>query len=100
MSISSAFDRFMSEGFESAVDSSTKASWSGGGYSVEIFDDGDYRVLPNNSIGNLYDSPGLLLGVPSLTDDEWDEDETLRYYGNAEDALRECFTEAWVSGRK
>lgn len=89
----SAFDNFMREDFESAVDSATKASWGGSGYSVELFDDGSYRVLWDNNIGNLYDSPGIILGIPALSDDEWDEDESIRFYGNAEDFMKETYKE-------
>lgn len=91
MSVKSAFESFMTNDFQSAVDSSTKASWGGGGYSVELFDDGTYRVLWDNQIGNLYDSPGLILSVPSLEDEDWDEDPSIRFYDNAEEAIRDAF---------
>ena len=94
MSFQSAFDNFMAESFEAACDSSTQAAWGGSHYSVELFDDGHYRVLWANQIGNLYDSPGLLLSIPSLTDDEWDDDKSIRFYENAEDAMRANFSEA------
>jgi hypothetical protein len=95
MSVRQAFDSFMEKDFQSAVDSSTRASWAGSGYSVELFDDGRYRVLWDNEIGNLYDSPGLILSVPSLIDDEWDEDPNIRFYDNAEEAIRDSFQEHW-----
>ena len=94
MTIQQAFDKFMSNDFKAAVDSSTKASWGGSGYSVEMFDDGTYRVLWNNNIGNMYDSPGLVLEVPALNDGDWDEDPRVRFYDNAEDTIREWFAEA------
>lgn len=93
MSVQSAFDSFMSHDFESAVDSSTKASWAGSGYSVELFDEGNYQVLWNQQIGNLYDSPGLILSIPALGDEEWDEDPSIRFYDNAEEDIRESFEE-------
>lgn len=93
MSISNAFETFMRIDFESACDSSTKASWAGSGYSVELFDDGTYRVLWNQQIGNLYDSPGLILGIPAMTDEEWDEDPSIRYYDNAKEYMKEVFEE-------
>ena len=95
MSVQQAFESFMANDFESAVDSSTKASWGGSGYSVELFDDGSYRVLWDNQIGNLYDSPGLILSVPVLGSDEWDEDPSIRFYDNAEQAIRDSFQEHW-----
>lgn len=93
MSYNTAFDKFMSEAFEDAVNSSTQASWSGSGYSVELFENGSYRVLWNNNIGNLYDSPGVILGVPSLSDEEWDDDSDLRFYDNAEEEIRDNYKE-------
>jgi len=93
MTIQKAFDNFMASDFEATVDSSTKASWGGGAYAVELFEDG-YRIMDKNSIGNLYDSPGLILIVPHLNDEEWDEDYNTRFYGNAEDKIREWFADA------
>lgn len=93
--IKNAFESFLRTDFKSAADSATKASWGGNGYSVELFNTGTYRVLPDGSIGNLYYSPGLVLGVPALTDDEWDEDPDIRYYEGAEEEMREKFQEEW-----
>lgn len=86
-----AFEAFMAEGFEEACESSTKASWGGSGYSVELFKNGNYRVLWNNQIGNLYTSPGLILGVPALGED-WDE-ENGHFFDNAEQEMRDIFEE-------
>ena len=95
MSVKKAFESFMAQDFQSACDSATQASWGGSGYSVELFDDGHYRVLWDNQIGNLYDSPGLILSVPTLGDDEWDKDPSIRFYDNAEEEMREIFQEHW-----
>jgi hypothetical protein len=51
----------------------TKASWGGSGYSVELFADGTWRVLWDNEIGNKYESPGEILGLPTLDDDDYQE---------------------------
>jgi hypothetical protein len=93
MSIESAFKKFTANNFEPAVDSATKASWAGSGYSVELFDDGTYRVLWNQAIGNLYDSPGVIMGIPSLSDEDWDEDPLIRFYDNAREDFSDCFAE-------
>lgn len=93
MSIQKVFESFMEQEFESAVDSATRASWGGDGYSVELFNSGKYRVLYNGEIGNLYYSPGLILPIPFLGQDEWDEDPTLRFYDNAEKEMRNVFEE-------
>lgn len=94
--IRQAFDSFMQEDFYSAVDSSTRESWSGGGYSVELFSDGKYRVLWDKEIGNLYDSPGLILSIPALTNDDWDEDPDIRFYDNVEEEIRNSFQDRWL----
>jgi hypothetical protein len=91
MSVQSAFEKFMANDFESAVDSATKASWAGNGYSVEFFGDGTYRVLQNQSLGNLFDSPGVIMGIPSLSDEDWDEDPLIRFYDNAREDFSDCF---------
>ena len=56
--------------FEQAVMDSTTAGFGGSGYSVELFEDGTWRVLWDNMIGNLYDSPGIILSIPQLGEDE------------------------------
>jgi hypothetical protein len=99
MYIQNAFDAFMSDDFQSAVDSSTKASWYGHSYSVELFDDGSYRLLHSKDIGTLYDSPGLILVVPSLSDEEWHDDPTMRCYDAAEQEIRDYFEDYCTSGR-
>ena len=94
MSFQSAFALFMANDFEQSCDSSTQASWGGGGYSVELFDDGTYRVLWDNEIGNLYVSDGIILGVPALGDDEWDDDKSIRFYDNAKEYMQTAFSDA------
>jgi uncharacterized protein YndB with AHSA1/START domain len=97
MSIEKAFESFMTDNdytvFQTAVDDSTKASWGGSGYSVELFPDGSYRTLWDNHIGNRYDSPGIVLKVPPFDDEEWDEDISLSYYGTVEEVLHKTFAE-------
>lgn len=77
--IITSYEKFKDE----AIASSTKASWGGLGYSVELFPEGHYRVLWDNQIGNLYDSPSVIIGVSPCSDDDWDEDESIRFYDNA-----------------
>jgi CRISPR/Cas system endoribonuclease Cas6 (RAMP superfamily) len=43
--------------------------------------------LDTNSIGNQYDSPGIILQIPSLNEEEWDDDPSIRFYDNARDNL-------------
>ena len=54
-----------SDDFTNGVVSATRAAYSGGGYSVELFRDGRWRVLDNGQIGNLYESPGIIIGLPT-----------------------------------
>jgi hypothetical protein len=94
MTIQQAFDNFMSSDFKSAVDSSTEASWGGGAYAVELFEDGTYRTMPKSSIGNRYDSPGVILAVPQFDEEEWDDDPDVRSYDNAEECMKGLFEHA------
>jgi len=48
---------------------------------VELFDDGNYRVV--YSVGNRYDTPGMMIGIPGVSDEEWDDDCHLIFYENA-----------------
>ena len=75
--ITKAFESFLNNpaDLEEAILSSTRASWSGSGYSVELFHDGTYRVLWDDSIGNLYCSPGLIIGIPALAKDEYSQED-------------------------
>ena len=92
--LSKAFEKFMKDSFHQAAISSTKASWGGSEYCVELFDDGTYRVLWRGNIGNRYDSTGVILGIPSLNDEEWDGiDGSEAYHGNAEVVMREKFSD-------
>jgi hypothetical protein len=60
--------------FAEGCKSATKASWGGSGYSVELFPDGTWRVLWDNEIGNLYISPGEIISLPALDDDDYQQD--------------------------
>lgn len=62
-----------SDDFSDGVVKSTKAGWGGSSYSVELFEDGSHRVLWNNEIGNLYESPGVILGLAQLSCDDMND---------------------------
>lgn len=47
--------------FVNGIISSTQAGFGGSGYSVELFDDGSWRVLWDNQIGNLYEHPSSII---------------------------------------
>ena len=59
--------------FASAIISSTNAGFSGSGYSVELFLDGSHRVIWNDAIGNRYEPEGLVLGLPKLSDEDYQD---------------------------
>jgi hypothetical protein len=86
-----AFDKFMASDIEEAIMKSTQAGFGGGGYSVELFIGGAYRLLWNNQIGNLYESPGMIIGVPQLNDDEMGDDEVPAFYDNVIQEMQERF---------
>ena len=93
MSLEAAFESFITEGFREACISSTKAGWSGGSYSVELFSNGTYRVLETQLFGSLYQSPGIIIKIPQLGEDDWDEN-TGHFFLNAQDLMYESFEEA------
>jgi hypothetical protein len=65
--MTTALEKFLaSDDFQSGVIASTKASWGGSGYSVELFPDESYRILWNNQIGNRYETSGQILALPTL----------------------------------
>jgi hypothetical protein len=89
--IKQAFENFMSDDVQvkEAIMSSTTAGFGGSGYTLELFDDGTFRVLWNGQIGNLHNSRGIMIGIPKLGDDDMADDPMDNYYDNAIEALRE-----------
>lgn len=91
MSFASTLDKYVqSDDFKSGVIASTRASWGGSGYSVELFNDGTWRNLWNSSIGNKYKSVGVIIPLPAL-----DTDGKQQYInegaGDEEDFMKEQF---------
>ncbi len=69
---SATLEKFLeSDDFKKGLIASTRASWGGSGYSVELFPDGHWNVLWNNQIGNLYTSPGVIISLPSFDDSDY-----------------------------
>lgn len=62
-----------SDEFSESVVKSTKASFGGSHYSVELFPEGTYCVLWSNQIGNLYDTPGTIEVIPTLSDSDYQD---------------------------
>lgn len=59
--------------FKKGVTASTRAYWDGSGYSVELFEDGTWHNLWDNQTGNLYETPGVILHLPTLDDSDYQE---------------------------
>lgn len=98
--MSATLEKFLeSPDFGEGCKSATKASWGGSGYSVELFPDGHWRLLWDNEIGNRYESPGTILGLPTLDDNDYqkcvvddgmDEDEYFyEVFSNDEEKLKQ-----------
>lgn len=88
--IESAYEKFVGEGIEEAIKSATLASQ---GYSVELFPNGSYRLLWDNQIGNLYESPGVIIGIPVCGDSEFSDDDDEWFFDNAIEAFEEKFNQ-------
>jgi hypothetical protein len=74
ISFEETLEKFLaSNDFADALIKATRTSWGGSGFSVELFPNGTWRVLWNNEIGNLYDTPGVILKLPTLDDDDYQE---------------------------
>lgn len=88
-----AFEKFFRTEAEETIMRATVAGYGGPseGYSVELFEDGTYRILDNKHIGNLYQSAGMLIDMPKLSDDEVGDEDAPAYYDDALAQLREKF---------
>jgi hypothetical protein len=94
-----AFEVLVATEIEFAIDCATKQEYGGESTTVlELFSDNTFRWLP--SIGNLYNSQGLLLsitGVNQSDDEDIDEDGSIivsRFYDNTIDSIRESFEDS------
>lgn len=71
-----ALENFLNDGeFTEALSLATRAGFSGSGYSVELYEDGSFTVLWDNTIGNKYQPKGIILSVPQFSDEDWKEFE-------------------------
>jgi hypothetical protein len=87
-----AFEEFMDKDFRAAVDSATKASWHNLSSVLELFVNGAYRILLwDEENENSYKSRGLIVSIPPLPDEDWDEDPENRCYDKAEQKIRDEF---------
>lgn len=97
----SAFEDFLADdaAVKAAIDGSTSShlytereSWV-----VELFRDGSHRVLSGKEYEDGYRSPGLVIAIPPLQDEDLpppDAPLISRFYDNALNELRRNFDEA------
>lgn len=72
--LSSTLEQYLeSEDFKQGVIDSTRASWGGSCYKVEIMPDGTWRNLWANQIGNRYESEGVIIALPALDCSDMEE---------------------------
>lgn len=84
----------MSDSFELACDLSTRASGVNGGLSVELLEDGTYRVFLDSQMECLFDSSGIVLSVPVLEKECFcKEDPFYSFYDDAERSICEAFAQ-------
>jgi hypothetical protein len=100
--IKDTFDKFFTDRVvvEEAIVSSTKCGWGGGSYSLEVAPDW-WIASPTESFGSLYAPAGIIIAIPQLNDeewdDQWDDDDVFssgHYYERAIEALGCDFEEA------
>lgn len=91
-----AFDNFLDNDFEDAVTRATEIYWWGHypGLMLELLPEGRYRLLHSVRIGNHFVPEGVLLIVPYLGDEEWDDDADIRFYDNAQESMEIEFERA------
>jgi hypothetical protein len=75
MSYQQALKQFMDNDFTYAIEKSTKASWTGSIYMVELFEDGSYRIFRNDPADPDTDTQqqigSIIIEVPSFDDDDY-----------------------------
>lgn len=73
LNLTRAFDAFLkSNDFKKSIIDSTKFSWQTGDghFNVELFVDGSWRTEKHDPLCNKYETPGIVLGLPTLDCDE------------------------------
>lgn len=98
MSYLQAFQAFMAKSFQPACDLSTRASLVNIGYSVELLENGTYRVFRDSPIETetKNDSSGIILSLPVLEEEWVCEDPFFSFYDDAEQSIREAFIQKMV----
>lgn len=74
-------DFLKSSDFRQGVIASTKASFGGSFYYVELLPEGSWRILWKEQVGNRYQSPGMLLPHPTESEEDWFLNEETLFEG-------------------
>jgi len=78
--IDRAWDSFCrSNSYRMGIVFATKAVWNKSTHIVELLPDGTYKLLWKEGIRRSYQSPGVMLVIEHLADEEWDEEDGHKY---------------------
>lgn len=85
-----ALNKFLdSDDFARAVEESSVSSMPDNGMTVELFNDGTFRVVRTGKIGNRYQSEGITLRIPASSDVELE-------FGTGMDAIKRALKEELI----
>jgi hypothetical protein len=88
-----------SDDWKAGIANATRASWGGGGCSVELFRSGSWRLLWDSTIGNLYQSDGIIVALPIANDEDADMNDPIDFEMVVDfAAIEEC--ERWLNDIK
>lgn len=65
-----ALDNFFSKDLEEGIRKSTEAYYEGSICCVELFDNGNYRILPGDQIRNSYETLRVMVSISPIFDAE------------------------------
>lgn len=90
-----AYTQYRAQGhksIEADILSATKAGFAGSGYSLILAPD-RFSVQWDGAFNRSLES-GVVIGLPHLSDDDWDNNEEEHFYDNAIEALDLLFEQA------
>lgn len=75
-----------------ALQASTQDAWEGKRpWVLELLPEGRYRLLEWSQVGDNYQSEGILLPIPVLDADDYDDNPDLCFFDNAIEELRDHY---------
>jgi hypothetical protein len=91
--IQTAFEKLLADTsvLENAILASTVANWEGEYAAVELLPTGDYPIFSATPLDEPYTGPGVCLKIPSLLEEEIDEDTKQPVFINAIRTLHNAF---------